>query len=62
MPGLIARVLRIGASDPAPFEDAAAFWRVIAQMATIVMAVIMFGAVIVAMASLREHGRPAPSA
>lgn len=44
MPDLIARGLRIGASDPAPFEDVAAFWRSMAQFATIVMAAIMFGA------------------
>lgn len=38
------RNIRIGAHDPFPFEDTAAFWRVMAQIATIVMAVIMFGA------------------
>lgn len=44
MPGIIARGLWIGASDPAPFEDTTTFWRGMAQLATIVMAVIMFGA------------------
>ena len=29
--------------DPTPFEDAAAFWRTTAQLATILMAAIMFG-------------------
>jgi predicted PurR-regulated permease PerM len=38
------RTFRFGARNPAPLEDAATFWRVTAQMATIVMAVIMFGA------------------
>lgn len=33
-----------GAQEPTPFKDTASFWRTIAQMATIVMAVIMFGA------------------
>jgi predicted PurR-regulated permease PerM len=39
-----SRPFQIGARNPAPLEDAAAFWRTMAQMATIVMAVIMFGA------------------
>ena len=37
-----ARV-KIGAMDPTPFEDAPAFWAMTAQLATILMAVIMFG-------------------
>jgi predicted PurR-regulated permease PerM len=35
--------VRIGAMDPTPFEDAPAFWKMTAQIATILMAVIMFG-------------------
>jgi predicted PurR-regulated permease PerM len=31
------------ARDPSPFKDAASFWRIMAQAATIVMAVILFG-------------------
>ncbi|MGD9923233.1 MAG: AI-2E family transporter, partial [Pseudorhodoplanes sp.] len=42
--GAIARGFRVGAIDPAPFEDAATFWRIAAQLATILMAAIMFGA------------------
>ncbi|RKE72966.1 AI-2E family transporter [Pseudorhodoplanes sinuspersici] len=38
------RNIRVGAHDPFPFEDTAAFWRTMAQVATILMAVIMFGA------------------
>lgn len=38
------RNIRVGAHDPFPFEDTAAFWRMMAQVATIVMAVIMLGA------------------
>ena len=38
------RNIRFGAHDPFPFEDTAAFWRIMAQFATIVMAVIIFGA------------------
>ena len=38
------RNIRVGAHNPFPFEDTAAFWRTMAQVATIVMAVIMFGA------------------
>ncbi len=33
----------MGAYDTTPFEDAAAFWRMSAQLATILMAVIIFG-------------------
>lgn len=33
----------IGAQDPTPFDDPAAFWRIMAQLATILMAAIMFG-------------------
>src|SRR5690606_27457415 len=33
----------IGAQDPTPFADSAAFWRIMAQLATILMAAIMFG-------------------
>ncbi len=40
---VLARSFRVGAHDPAPMEDAAAFWRMMAQLATILMAVIMFG-------------------
>jgi predicted PurR-regulated permease PerM len=36
--------VRIGAMDPTPFEDAGAFWQMTAQLATILMAVILFGA------------------
>lgn len=39
-----ARNFQFGARNPTPLDNAATFWRVIAQMATIVMAVIMFGA------------------
>ncbi len=35
---------QLGARNPAPLQDAAGFWRVMAQIATIVMAFIMFGA------------------
>lgn len=42
-PNLAARGFRIGAYDATPFEDAAAFWRVTAQLATILMAILMFG-------------------
>lgn len=45
-PGKIARGFRVGAYDTTPFEDAGAFWRMMAQFATIVMAFIMFGAVL----------------
>jgi len=38
------RNIRVGAHDPFPFEDTAAFWRTMAQVATILMAVILFGA------------------
>ena len=38
------RNIRVGAHDPFPFEDTASFWRTMAQVATILMAVIMFGA------------------
>lgn len=38
---LAARGLRVGAYEPTPFQDAAHFWRITAQMATITMAVIM---------------------
>ena len=38
------RTFRVGAHDPFPFEDTAAFWRTMAQVATILMAVIIFGA------------------
>jgi len=33
----------VGAFDPSPFEDASTFWRMMAQLATILMAVIIFG-------------------
>lgn len=36
----------IGAQDPTPFADSAAFWRIMAQLATILMAAIMFGALL----------------
>ena len=36
--------LKVGARDPFPFEDTAAFWRVMSQLATIAMAAIMIGA------------------
>lgn len=39
-----SRSFQFGARNPAPLEDAATFWRVMAQVATIVMAFIMFGA------------------
>ena len=39
-----ARSFQFGARNPSPLEDAASFWRLMAQTATIVMAVIMFGA------------------
>jgi predicted PurR-regulated permease PerM len=42
-PSFVTRGFRVGAYDPTPFEDAAAFWRMAAQLATILMAVIMFG-------------------
>jgi predicted PurR-regulated permease PerM len=32
-----------GAHEPSPFKDTASFWRIMAQAATIVMAVILFG-------------------
>jgi predicted PurR-regulated permease PerM len=35
---------QLGARNPTPIEDATGFWRMMAQIATIVMAVIMFGA------------------
>ncbi len=35
--------VRIGAYDPTPFEDTTAFWQMTAQLATILMAAIMFG-------------------
>lgn len=38
------RHIRVGAHDPFPFEDTAAFWRTMSQVATLLMAVIMFGA------------------
>ena len=38
------QALRVGANRPIPtFDDAASFWRMMAQLATILMAVIMFG-------------------
>ena len=36
--------LDVGVRDPFPFEDTAAFWRIMSQLATIVMAAIMVGA------------------
>jgi predicted PurR-regulated permease PerM len=39
-----ARSFQFGVRNPTPLEDPAGFWRVMAQMATIVMAVIIFGA------------------
>jgi predicted PurR-regulated permease PerM len=42
-PAIAMRGFRVGAYDTSPFEDAAAFWRVAAQLATILMAVIIFG-------------------
>jgi predicted PurR-regulated permease PerM len=38
-----SRGFRVGAFDTTPFEDATAFWRTAAQLATILMAVIIFG-------------------
>jgi predicted PurR-regulated permease PerM len=38
------RIFPFGAQEPTPFKDTASFWRTIAQVATIAMAVIMFGA------------------
>ncbi len=38
------RSFQFGARNPSPLQDAPTFWRVMAQIATIVMAVIMFGA------------------
>ncbi len=37
------RVLRVGANDPFPLSDAASFWRLMSQVATIAMAAIMIG-------------------
>lgn len=42
-PTFVTRGFRVGAYDTSPFEDASAFWRMAAQLATILMAVIMFG-------------------
>jgi predicted PurR-regulated permease PerM len=39
-----ARPVQFGARNPNPIENPASFWRIMAQMATIVMAVIIFGA------------------
>ena len=39
----VERRLSLEARDPTPFEDAANFWRAIAQAATIVMCVLMLG-------------------
>ena len=39
----IERSLKLEARDPTPLEDAASFWRAMAQAATIVMAALMFG-------------------
>ncbi len=38
-----SRGLSVGAFDATPFEDAPAFWRMAAQLATILMATIIFG-------------------
>ena len=38
------RNLRFGARNPMPLQDPAVFWRIMSQLATIVMAVIIFGA------------------
>jgi predicted PurR-regulated permease PerM len=46
IPAIVTRGFRVGAYDTSPFEDAAAFWRTTAQLATILMAVIMFGALL----------------
>ena len=35
--------LRVGANDPSPLSDAASFWRLMSQVATIAMAMIMVG-------------------
>jgi predicted PurR-regulated permease PerM len=35
--------LRVGANDPSPLSDAASFWRLMSQVATIAMATIMIG-------------------
>jgi len=35
--------LRVGANDPSPLSDAASFWRLMSQVATIAMAAIMIG-------------------
>jgi predicted PurR-regulated permease PerM len=42
----MSRRFLVGAQDPTPFEDSAAFWRMMAQLATILMAAIMFGALL----------------
>lgn len=42
-PTIALRNFRVGAFDTSPFEDATAFWRTAAQLATILMAVIIFG-------------------
>jgi len=39
-----SRKLRFGARNPMPLQDPAMFWRIMSQLATIVMAVIIFGA------------------
>jgi predicted PurR-regulated permease PerM len=43
VPNSPVKRLFVGAQDPTPFEDSAAFWRIMAQLATILMATIMFG-------------------
>jgi predicted PurR-regulated permease PerM len=40
------RRVRLEGQDPSPFEDPAAFWRVMAQVATIAMFLIFFGALL----------------
>jgi predicted PurR-regulated permease PerM len=40
---MATRAFNVGANDPTPFEDAAAFWRMASQLATILMAIIIFG-------------------
>ncbi len=47
-----ASLFPFGTQEPTPFRDAATFWRTIAQVATIAMAVIMFGAILYVSRSL----------
>ncbi|MFN3347566.1 AI-2E family transporter [Pseudorhodoplanes sp.] len=45
-PVAIVRGLRFGAQEPSPLEDAGVFWKIMSQFATILMAAIMFGALL----------------